>query len=81
MNSEKEKKAIERLRAFEPDDGYHLCCSGDNDESRRMVEMCYKTREKTVNPIVDWDDRDVWQFLYNYGGDSNPLCINVVLTV
>lgn len=35
----------------------------DNDKSRRMVETCYAKRKTTVNPIVDWTDEDVWEFL------------------
>ncbi len=50
-----------------------MLLSTDNDKSRRMVEMCYRTRFTTVNPIVDWSDRDVWDFLHHYGCNSNPL--------
>lgn len=39
----------------------------DNDENRRMVEQCYRTQKTMVNPIVDWDDSDVWQFLNGNG--------------
>lgn len=35
----------------------------DNDENRRTVEQCYRTRKTIVNPIVDWEDEDVWGFL------------------
>lgn len=35
----------------------------DNDESRRMVEQCFRTHKTLVNPIIDWEDEDVWQFL------------------
>ena len=35
----------------------------DNDDSRKMVEQCYAKRKTTINPIVDWLDEDVWEFL------------------
>lgn len=31
----------------------------DNDESRRLVEHCYRTTSTMVNPIIDWTDDDV----------------------
>ena len=39
----------------------------DNDEARRMVEHCYRTRKTLVNPIVDWEEEDVWEFLNTNG--------------
>lgn len=45
----------------------------DNDENRRFVEQCYRTHSAMINPIVDWTDDDVWEFLHHYGCDSNPL--------
>lgn len=35
----------------------------DNDESRRMVEQCFRTNKTIVNPIVDWEEEDVWEYL------------------
>ena len=50
-----------------------IVLNDDNDENRRMVEHCYRTRKTMVNPIVDWEDEDVWEFLNYYGCKSNPL--------
>ena len=38
----------------------------DNRENAKMVEMCYKTHSTTLNPIVDWDDAEVWEFIKEY---------------
>lgn len=38
----------------------------DNSESRRTVEMCYRTHKTLVNPIVDWMDEEVWEFIREY---------------
>ncbi|MDE6707174.1 MAG: phosphoadenosine phosphosulfate reductase family protein [Oscillospiraceae bacterium] len=45
----------------------------DNDSSRRLVEHCYRTTSIMVNPIIDWTDDDVWNFLHHYGCQANPL--------
>ena len=45
----------------------------DDDPSRRLVEQCYRTTTTMVNPIIDWSDTDVWDFLKAHGCKSNPL--------
>lgn len=50
-----------------------LVLNDDNDECRRMVEQCYRTRKTLINPIVDWTDDDVWEFLKHHNCKSNPL--------
>lgn len=39
----------------------------DNDDSRRIIEHCYQKRMTLVNPIIDWSDDDVWEFIHEYG--------------
>lgn len=50
-----------------------LVLNNDNADTRRFVEHCYRTTSTMVNPIVDWSDKDVWDFLKHYGCQSNPL--------
>ena len=45
--------------------------NNDNEESRKMVEQCYKLSKTVVNPIIDWDDGDVWEFIHEY---NIPYC-------
>lgn len=37
----------------------------DNDEARKMFETCYKPEKnkRIVNPIIDWEDSDVWGYI------------------
>lgn len=35
----------------------------DNEDTRKMVEQCYLKRRTTLNPIIDWSEEDVWEYL------------------
>lgn len=35
----------------------------DNDEDRRLFENCMQKGKRVVNPIIDWEDSDVWEYL------------------
>lgn len=43
----------------------------DDSPTRRTVEMCYRTHRTLVNPIIDWEDEDVWEFIHTY---NIPYC-------
>ena len=50
-----------------------MVLNNDNAETRAFVDHCYRTTSVMVNPIVDWNDSDVWEFLHYYGISGNPL--------
>lgn len=43
-----------------------MVLSNDNSESRKMIDSCYKKRKTVLNPIIDWTDDDVWEFIKEY---------------
>lgn len=43
--------------------------TNDNEASRRMVESCYKRHKTLLNPIIEWDDTNVWEFIRAEGID------------
>lgn len=45
----------------------------DNEESRKMVEQCIKKTKTVVNPIIDWSDEEVWEYIRLKNVPYNPL--------
>lgn len=43
----------------------------DNRENAKMVETCYKTHSTSIQPIIDWTDNEVWEFIHEY---NVPYC-------
>ena len=48
------KKAIENRKIF---------LMSDNEERRRMIETCQIKGKHILNPIIDWTDKEVWDFI------------------
>lgn len=67
------KKADELGVEYEKPMPNGLILNNDNDKSRELVEHCYKQSKVLINPIIDWTDADVWEFLSHYGVKTNPL--------
>lgn len=40
-----------------------MVLTNDNEESRKMVEQCYRRHKTNLNPIIDWTDSEVWEFI------------------
>jgi phosphoadenosine phosphosulfate reductase len=39
----------------------------DNEEGRRLFENCMQKGKRVVNPIIDWLEEDVWEYLNGRG--------------
>lgn len=50
-----------------------LILANDNDESRRLFETCQMKGKRICNPIIDWSERDVWDYLTEQKVKINPL--------
>lgn len=48
-----------------------IILNNDNDDARRVLEICYAKQKKMVNPIVDWEDGDIWEFIK---AENVPYC-------
>ena len=57
-NSDKKKKNI---------------LNNDNDDKRRWFERCQKQAKTIINPIVDWNDENIKDYIQSEKIDLNPL--------
>ena len=44
----------------------------DNSEKRMLFETCRLKAKRTVNPIIDWTDDDVWDYISAESIEVNP---------
>ncbi|MFX0141581.1 MAG: phosphoadenosine phosphosulfate reductase family protein [Candidatus Hodarchaeota archaeon] len=35
----------------------------DNDEARKMIETCTMRSKHIINPIIDWSDENIWEYI------------------
>lgn len=47
--------------------------SSKRKNNRKMIELCYKNMTKTLNPIIDWTEQEIWEFHKIYKIPHNPL--------
>ena len=50
-----------------------IVLNNDNDFKRKSVEHCQNQGKVIVNPIIDWEDSEVWEFIRKYDLPYNPL--------
>lgn len=68
MKTEKELKAIERLKAFEPDDGYYLCYSGGKDSDViRILAQLAGVKHEVVHNLTTVDAPETVRYVKSVG--------------
>lgn len=50
-----------------------IILTNDNDDRRQLFETCMARRTATCNPIIDWTDADVWDYIRSERIPVNPL--------
>lgn len=53
--------------------GRGVILNNDNDDRRRLFETCTMKAKKVCNPIIDWADADVWDYIASERIPVNPL--------
>ena len=45
----------------------------DNDKKRKIIDRCEIKGKVVANPIIDWQHRDIWEYLHCENIEYNPL--------
>lgn len=69
----KDREEFEKLGATKAtkEKSTSVMLMNDNDARRRMNEHCMQKKKMVVNPIIDWKDSDVWEFIHS---EKIPTC-------
>lgn len=51
----------------------NIILNNDNDDKRLLFENCRLKAKRVVNPIIDWTNKDVWDFIEDAKKPINPL--------
>jgi phosphoadenosine phosphosulfate reductase len=65
------KRGIHEFKAHKKEN--RIILNNDNDMKRKITETCLNHRTFVLNPIIDWSEDDVWEFLRNEKVPVNPL--------
>lgn len=62
-----------QLSLFDSDDQEEIMLMNDNGKRRQMFERCQLKAKSVCNPIVDWTDRELWEYIDAEHIEINPL--------
>lgn len=58
---------------FVSDPSKKIILNNDNDEQHMLFESCTLKGKRICNPIVDWRDSDVWEYIHSERLEINSL--------
>lgn len=61
------------IKKIEAENFSEVMLMNDNDARRRMTELCIMKHKMVVNPIIDWTDSDIWNYLLSEHIQYNQL--------
>ena len=70
-SSRKSSRGIYEATPSKPKKGIILI--NDNDDERQLFEACSLKSKRVCNPIIDWTDKDVWDYIDSEHIPVNPL--------
>jgi phosphoadenosine phosphosulfate reductase len=74
--SPKRKNSRGIYETLSSDTSKKIILNNDNDDRRQLFESCTLKAKRVCNPIIDWSDADVWDFIQSEKIPVNPLYQN-----
>lgn len=71
--STKRKSTRGIYETFQITKAKRIILNNDNDARRRLFENCRLQAKRVLNPIIDWTDDDVWDYIKSERIPTNPL--------
>lgn len=71
--SQKRKEGRGIYESFAREKGKKIILNNDNDDRRQLFEFCRIRSKHICNPIIDWSDHDVWDYIRSEKIPVNPL--------
>ena len=71
--SQKRKEGRGIYESFAREKGKKIILNNDNDDRRQLFESCRIRSKHICNPIIDWSDHDVWDYIRSEKIPVNPL--------
>ena len=71
--SSRRKNSRGIYETYTSDVAKRVILNNDNDDRRRLFETCHLQAKRVCNPIIDWTDADVWDYINSEHLPLNPL--------